>query len=575
MRIYFSANQSVASVINQINRTKEKDLQLVFPEDSRFLGDDDNVELLKNQALLGGKQISVITPNSEYVQSLRAQGISADLKASGQAPDEVKPVIQQEISEAKGPDFISNLQGESPEEAAFTKRYFDLGPKSAPESQPQEITSRTPEPEEPAETASFSQVPTQAVQDNTEAQEAMDVLFSPKAEDAAKEPIEEEIKEVSQQSSKALIYKVVGGAVIVGALGFLYFYLPKAVIEVFPQRTKMSFSFEVAAAKDVAVLDVEKRAIPLQILEVQKEFSKPFEVKQESSAVQKAKGRITVYNELSTPQVMIPSRFQASNGNIYWSQRNIQIPKNGSLEIDVVADKAGSTHNLTCTEKEPCSFTIPAWKGSDNFSKIYGKATESIKGGSSGKGFVVSDEEYQKAQVALRTELVDEAQKEFASKIPAGFSLLEDTAKTTLIGISSNPPIGSISADGKATISGKMHMKGFLVREEDLKSLANTLISGQLSNDREPKVETVKVEYTIAKADYDKNSLVLNVTASEEVVYKMDINDIKSRFAGKSEDGVRGVIESMPNVQSAHVTLWPFWVRAIPNKPDRIIIEIK
>jgi len=570
MKLYISETQGVASILNQLSRSSEKAVELVFPEQSVFFADPENLQLLKNQGILLRKELSVISPNEHYVQLAQRLGLAAQVKTEellmiDEGKEERQPSSnvpgsqEQEIEE----DYLVK---ESKKEGDFTKRYFDLG-------KPVELSSQ----ETPIE---IKRVPEQAnplfhEQEEQQGDDKTDnlPLFRALPEEEKRPPIEDDLKTAQNRVSRASLVKVASFCAVVLVGAFLYFYLPSASIQLFAQRQKISFSFNVSAQKNASAVDVEKRVIPAQFIEITKELSLPFEVKQKTTSTQKASGHLTVYNQNGTPQFMVPSRFQSSSGNIYWSQRNINIPAKGSLDIEVVADKPGATYNLTCTTKAPCDLTVPAWKGSDNYTKIYGKATQAITGGSAGQGYIVSSQEFESAQANLRTELTAQMQKELTTRIPQGYKLLTDANHSDLADVTSTPALNNISPDGKATIQGKMSLSTFAIKESDVKDLVNVLVKNQLDSDKQPRPETISTNVKVNTVDAQRVSLAVN--ASEEVAFSINIDELKTTLVGKSEEEVRKILGDLPKVQSAQVTLWPFWVRSIPGNVDKVIITVK
>lgn len=557
MKLYLSETQSVASVINQLTRIPERDVQLVFPEHTNFFTDPENLQLLKNQGLLLSKKITIICSDAHAVQMAHAAGLT-----TGDSPE-------QEIEQ----DFLASKDSTKGEE--FTKRYFDLDKRSTESIEPIELPSDETMIQIKQGAESLPEDRSRLSDPLAQEEDARALFDKAALPEEERVPIEEGLKEAVKKDSRNLMIKLAVGGVFIGILVFLYFYLPKATLELFALRERLSFSIEVTATKAATGVDVEKRVIPAQSIEIAKDLSSPFEVKKKGSSTAKAKGMITVHNDLGTPQTMIPSRFQSENNNIYWSQRNIQIPAKGTLEIEVVADKPGSAYNLTCSAKSPCNFTIPAWKGTDNYKKIYGTGTTSLSGGASGQGFIVGEEEFQQAQVALRTELLAQAQKDLATKIPEGYMLLEDSIRSEVIDVASNPAVDAISQDGKATITGKVILQAFAIKDSDMRDLINALVKSQLPSDREEKPESIKAEYKVISTDFNGGKLAINVNTSEETAYKIDSDELKKQLAGKSETEVRKFLKDLPKVQSAKITLWPFWVRAIPERLERIDIDIQ
>lgn len=556
VKIQVHENQSAASLINYINRAEERDIELIFPETAAFFNDAENLELLKNLTALSGKHIIIVSPNKIHIESAKNRGIPAEIQRDDNAAEETSKTPQEEPFFQ---DIEQELKHGTAELEGFTKRYFDLGKKKQGEqdNEKNEIT------EEPLVLAE-EKIP----QDETEPI----TLFEAQEE---RKDFKEEVREISRKEWKYLWFKLGAGVLVLILFLVAYIYLPKATVTVFAQREKISFNYDVRAGTSTITVDGEKRAVPVKVVEVTKELSSPFEVKEKGAFSSKTKGKITVYNDNVIPQFMIPSRFESISGKIYWSQRSIRIPARGSLEIEVTADKPGEIYNFTCSAATPCRFTVPAWKGTDNFKKIYAKTTASLTGGTAGEGFLVTEEEYQKAETALHSDLLKEAETEFSSRIPSGYTLLEDTLRSEVIEVSSAPAVGGVSKDGKALIKGNIKLEAFLVQEADIRELTDILVKNQMGKDKESKPETAAVEYTVAKLDFATGEVLLNVIASEETAFTLNKEDIKAKLIRKSDSEVKKILSEMPYVQSAQVILWPFWVRTIPENSERIVIDIR
>lgn len=551
MKLYIKENQHASSILNELFSVKETDIELIFPEQSDFFSDEENLELLKKQAALLQKHISIISPSGVCVELAKNHGISAS-KAGGKEGPKIEEPFFEEVE--------TGLEKNTPAVEEFTKRYFDLGPPKGQEE----------EEEEPLVKSAGAEVPLHKEETKEPA-----TLFKDLEEHPKKEPLKEELRTASKKAGMSTALKALGAIILIAVLGFFYVYLPKATVEVFAKREKFTFVLDITAKKDIASVDTEARIIPAERLQIRKELSESFTVTTKGTFSEKAKGEITVFNENTAEQFMIPSRFQAKNGNIYWSQRNIRIPARGSLQIEVVADKVGTEFNLECTEEKPCEFTIPAWKGTPNFTKVFGRGANPILGGVAGEGFIVTKEEFQKAEASLRARLVQEAQRELSSQIPQEFTLLEDTIRSEVVEISSEPALGGLSKDGNALLKGAARIEAFLIRESDLKTLVDVIVKSQIDKTKESKPETIHVEYSTTGVNLETSEATLHLSASEDVAVMLDVEDIKGKLAGKSESEVRNIFSQTPNVQSAEVILWPFWARQIPERLARIEVNVK
>ncbi len=595
MKLYIEQGQTPSSIVNAFFQADDNTVDLVFSGKTTFFDDQENITLLKNQAAATKKIFTVITKDPNLYEKL----VELDMPVKLQEESAPAHVSQPSISPkrkskavAEDQPFFQKIQRELNDGAGdeFTKRYFDLGvPKTG--AKKIDISSLPSDYEESVDPLHIQELPSheeiKVIHERADANPSPQFLPPEPHQPAEGKPIDEGLKEdlaraetVSQK--RRWVYLGITCVVLL-AIAWAYFELPRASITVFAQREKVSFAIEVTGAKLSTGIDVEKRSIPVQVVQIQKTLHDAFAITTQGSLGSKARGTVTIYNNFFHPQGMIPSRFQSSKGQIYWSQRSIKIPEAikkdgkiepGTLTLEIIASEKGSDFNLDCSSQNPCQFTIPAWKGQENFTKIYARAVLPITGGGAGQGYVVSDEEYQKAEVSLRQKLLDEGKKALSASIPSGFFLLENTLDSQISNLYSSPKVNGMSKDGKGDIQGDINIKAFLIKNDDVKTLIDKVVKSQLKANKITRPESASFEQSIGAFDYDQGSITLNVQAQEETSAKVDIAEIKKQLLGKQEEEVRQILSKLPTIQSAQVTLWPFWVRTIPQNTDKIIIEV-
>ena len=141
--------------------------------------------------------------------------------------------------------------------------------------------------------------------------------------------------------------------VIVVALsaGASIFILSKAELHIFRKLELIPFNVNITVDPLIGVVDFVNNKIPGQILTIKKNEEKSFLSSGEKEVEEKARGLVTVYNELdSTSQPMIPSRFkEEKSGKIFWSVKSIIVPGasikdgkilSGTVEVEIVASEA-------------------------------------------------------------------------------------------------------------------------------------------------------------------------------------------------------------------------------------------
>ena len=77
MKLYIQENQGAASIINQLTKVDSNEIKLIFPNETDFFNNSDNLELLMNQARLLRKNISIITENPDHLLLIQKFGIKA------------------------------------------------------------------------------------------------------------------------------------------------------------------------------------------------------------------------------------------------------------------------------------------------------------------------------------------------------------------------------------------------------------------------------------------------------------------------------------------------------------------
>jgi len=96
--------------------------------------------------------------------------------------------------------------------------------------------------------------------------------------------------------------------------------------------------------------------------------------------VSRKSGVITVFNDSISDQSLVQStRFIGPNDLVYRAQKTFTISSRGSNEVEILSEDAGYEYKLDCSIIKPCAFTIPGFKGTFRYDKIYGKAFSPIK----------------------------------------------------------------------------------------------------------------------------------------------------------------------------------------------------
>ena len=635
-RIQISAEDSPSAVIMHLEQSELGALEFVVPEGARLFSESVNLDLLKTFASKAGKTIRIITNDTQGLEMARYLGIDAqegdgsednsETQTDADAPNEALAKyaitdLEAPIIPITGPANEPDELSESPKSKreAAPERGIDIRKTkarrmplyTAPTAQP---TEQTPEDIKSELTSIARKSVASAIDEDDEIGtrkapgSKWHFGFGRSKKTEAPRPYTEEPTDRSRiskereldvflhtkptaQSIKAAnqpvghggqIVKIAIVVLILGVVGWGYWYLPKATVKVFSKRQEVEFDLNVIADKNISKVAIPDRKIPGQIIFVEKTTEHAVPTTGEETVNSKAHAMITVYNKQFAAQSMIPSRFEFSDGKIFWSQKSITIPAAkqggnqvtpGSLDVEVLADKAGEAYNVSCSKEAPCAFTVPAWKGTVKFDQVYGTGVEHFVGGLVGVSKTVTQKDIDDARAGLSTEIKDQALKELREKVPSNFELVEESVQTELSDIKLShklkDPTNEITASATATA------RGMLISPSDLKAIIHETVKAEVGDQKVAHEDTIITKVNTTRVDIEQGTMELSVNAREEVGWKFDEQTLIRQLAGKSGEEVRTLFSQMDRVQEAQMRLWPFWVQSVPKSTNRITLTIE
>src|SRR3989338_5808361 len=368
------------------------------------------------------------------------------------------------------------------------------------------------------------------------------------------------------------------GAGVVILFGIIIFVSTgSAEIIVRPKVSPLNFSLKVSSADKFLSVSTSLKRIPGQLFSINKKTEQTFQATGERDVVQKARGKITVYNEYGTmPQVLIATtRFESESGLIFRTLKTITVPGTtvqnckiipGTIEVEVIAEKACDTYNIPAAK-----FTIPAFKekgDSDRYQKFYGKSEEATKGGIIGKSKVVTEQDYmtakQKMEERLKTEIGEDLKQQ-----TAGLKILTPT-QPDIEEIKSNAQIDEATDNFIVTAKAKIKIIG--LKESDLFLLINQYIGK--TNNLMMLPEKLKLEFTSIQFNKETNKLDFIMAVKGPAYDKIDQDKIITDLIGKNRNEITNYFKGIESIASANVLLSPFWVRKVPTNKDKIKLTI-
>lgn len=358
------------------------------------------------------------------------------------------------------------------------------------------------------------------------------------------------------------------------ALSFLF---GRAFVSVNPKMKDVVLNENLSAVKDS-----NANGLSFDLVVISGAENKNIQASGEKNVSTSATGAVVIYNAFnSSPQILnIDTRLEGSNGKIYKTQTKITVPgmdkkgTPGQIEVKIYGSSAGADYNSS-----PLDFKIAGFKGTPKYAKIYGRSKGEITGGFVGKAPDVSDADQVSALADLKTTLEAKLLQKATDQIPSGFILFKDAVFLNTNNANNEPNISSTNNnDNSLTLTLNGTLYGILFNEQKLiKKIAEDSIDKYDGSD--VFISNIR-DLTFSLTNQDSTSfdsvqnISFSLSGSAKIVWKLDENKFTADLLGKSKKDFNQVLSGYPNIDSATLTLNPFWMMSVPDKTKNIKVIV-
>lgn len=298
--------------------------------------------------------------------------------------------------------------------------------------------------------------------------------------------------------------------------------------------------------------------------------SKTLTLSESKKVEAKASGKIVIYNNYSTDSIRLikNTRFESSSGKIYRINQSVTVPGKsgntpGSVSATVFADSVGADYNSA-----PSDFTIPGFKGTPQFTTVYGRSDGSITGGASGNMSLASLSDINAAKDELAIELGQQVKDDLSQKKMNGYIGLYSAIDVTYDDNEQELLQG-------ATSQYQVTATGYLMFAS-----ASELAAKVAQNTRDYKGEPVRLDntdkltYTRKDSDRIATSSTLEILAegSPRVVFLTDEKALKDLVAGKKRSDFTALMKSIDSIEGAEIGFSPLWLSSFPEDTSKISV---
>lgn len=584
------------SVFNVFEGTSAKEVILILPQNSRFSKNSEHFMLIKQKAEelekvvnimsedvglkdfvedLGFKFLEIEKPKKKTVKAkkeIKADSVPTTLVGKRGMADIIRPVADMKIDidpeEKKDEEEVEVRK----EEETSLEEDTPLVEPAAPliEETDPHVEEETVAPEIPVE----EKIPAPTIEPlgKSKSSDLENLWFG--LADASKR-IKEKAAVMGGSSDriklskkkKFIAYSTLATVIVVVSLFTVF---SKAHIVLRPEKQAINFEIELTASTETSSPDSIKNTIPGQLIIVRDESQGSFEASGKDDVVRKSRGTIRIHNDLSISQILIATtRFKSPDGFIYRIPKTVTIAGNGTLEVEIIADRAG----IDFKELKGTRFEVPGFQEAnltDKYENIYAEAITGIDGGFIGETALVTEEDFNKAKDSLVNKSLNKILDELKDRIK-DIGLIDVNSIAELKEIDSTAEADDVaeSFDLNIVVEGKT----MLIDKEHVLAILNAYL--ERSGNLMVIEELTDITYENSEFINDEKAVTFRVKVDGQASPKIDTTQITNNLLGKDEDEITQYIRSIEEVTSARILLSPFWVKNLPKKAERVTIELE
>ncbi len=531
---------NAAILIDRLMRSKQQEVVLVLPKNSIIAADLNSLKILKEEAESIGKILSLSTENDEIKSfAKKITMLIYDHNNFEKGGEQIKQTKKIKIMM----DILPPSFNRTPEENIIPEI------QKSPEELPEESEPDYNLPPEP--------IIYEAASQNSDLEKNLENFYS---EDLKNNELKLESRWRRFYLNHMVSFFVVSGFLLFGAT--MYLILPKAYIKISLKEIPLKAQIPIAVSKNASSSNLLSGIIPGQYFSLNKTGSKTMEGRPEIGGV------IEIYNAYSAaPQKLVTNtRFETKDGKIFRIQNSIIIPgakvlgaklTPSSIKAKVIGDEASNDYLIS-----PSYFTILGFKGTPKYAGFYALSVEPM---AIVENASISKEELEKNKNELQNKLAQELKSDTLSTLKDSDLKLIDGASII--------KIDDFKVNGRF-LSMKITWQSLFFKEKDLKTMISYFISSHYPDLKNFAFEDNIVYPEASRVDFKKGELFFTFNIDKSNALPADIDGLKKELAGRDETGMRTIISDKSYINSAAISLWPFWVSRAPINLKKINITI-
>ena len=391
-------------------------------------------------------------------------------------------------------------------------------------------------------------------------------------EKKSEEKKEKEKSKVKAQPKSIGLYRKISLffiALTVLLLGSIfYFYFVSLTVEVVPKKERKSDNISFVVRATGATVPANKESIEGAVEQIPIKEEGKFQATGAEILGREITGKAIIYNNKGDKQVLIATtRLMSPEGKVYRIKERVEIPPNGSKEVEIYTDEPSEEMAIG-----PTRFTLPAlWAGLQD--KVYAESKTAFVYNTQVKKFI-QQIDIDKGLQDLKAAMVDKVSRQFGDNYKGFDKVIFEIDKNSLVvnaSAKANDPVDefTISLNAKVNVVAFKKVEAERLAEEKFLSKAPT----------EKKVlglENSETQYSLASTDFSSGQAVIDSSFVGFLsARKGEALVEREKLIGLSEDQIRDYLTRSDNFSNFNIKFSPSFMKKAPALVDRIKIIIK
>lgn len=540
--IYLNLEDDVSKVSSRLKRESASEIVLVVPKKGMLFADSINLRLLKKQADLLGKTVSIMTMDELGQVYAKEAGF------------EIKYLTKVSGTKSSG-DIRFSPRTESLKKPLMTKRPQVRSAEEKPSQTIKQVIKKVA-PIIPAATVAIKD----SIFPHTEEVKKHN-LFQPQ--------IAQELEPARRvtQVQKFVIGFTILSIIVIASLMFIF--LPSAEINVFAKSQNVSRDVDVSVNTSSASPDQARLTLPATRVEKEFMVNNKFDTLGKKDVGTKAEGTVRIYNftgkslnlRAGTTKLLVGEKsyiFESDQNGIKPTTSASNSPNSGKI----IAVEGGESSNLpTGTRLEITNQVF-----GNQPQVLYAVVDSPVIGGSSRLISTITQEDLNKAQESLKLQAIEMLKADLNQN---GLLLPEKAFTLNATDFIASAQVGTETPT--FTSSLKVAISGLAFNSEQLTIMMRERLLTTLGAEVNLQ-EASKDKLTFGIKDFDLATGFMRMTVHYEsgAIASVDTNSIPAQIAGKSKEEASEVLLDNDAIAQVDIILSPSWQKKIPRFKQKI-----